>query len=228
MTKKILVGFLGLLIALTLGALANSTSTLPGIARAEQQAPHGGTGPEIAAPIQWIPFAANMKSVVTTDGVQRVRVHGRYYRRSDGSTRNETGPESGPMKVIYIKNIATKRAYLFQRDRWQSNPMQLDDRGYQPRKRRVDMRGLEQHAEALSGFLVYKYTDAGGVVAYQAPDLNFFALRTSYGDTTQEFYDIQLGEQTDDLFEPPRSVEVEEKTEFGGIIQGKPQAIQKR
>ena len=55
----------------------------------------------------------------------------------------------------------------------------------------------------------------------KAPDLNFFALRTSFKETTQEFYDVQLGEQPDDLFEPPVGAEVEQRTEFRGIISRK-------
>jgi hypothetical protein len=228
MTKTIVVGFVGLLLAHTCVVFANSASRPPVLARAQQQVPHGGIGPDVWSPSEWIPFSAWVRSVVTTDGVQRVGMQGRYYRRSDGSTRSETGPENGPIRVIDIKNIAAKRAYLFRNGRWQSNPMQLRDGGYRPRKQRVDMLGLERHAEAISGFLVYKYTDAGGVVSFQAPDLNFFKLRTSYQETTQEFYDIQPGEQPDHLFEPPQGADVEEKPEVRGIIQNRPPAAQQR
>ena len=221
MTKTILVGFVGLLLGLAVMVFASSPSSVPVLAKAEQQAPHGGIGPDIPSPNQWVPFVANARSVVTIDGVKRVRMEGRYYRRSDGSTRFETGPEKGPIKTIAIKNIATTRFYRFSKNHWQSNPMQLRDGGYLPAKRREDLRGMEKHAEALSGFLVYRYTDRGGLQSLQAPDLNFFALRTWNDDTTQEFFDVQLGEQADDLFEPPLGVNVEEKPEPWGIIQGK-------
>ena len=220
---KILAGSLGLTLGITLVALANSTSRVPVLSEshAEQTTPDGGVGSAIPAPTHWVPFTAHMRKSVAANGVQDVKVQGRYYRRSDGSTRSESGMVNGPIKVIDIKNIAQNRFYLFENERWQSYPMLLPAEGFRPLQRREDMKGLERHSEAVSSFLVYKHTDRGGVVSMKAPDLNFFALRTSFKETTQEFYDVQLGEQPDDLFEPPVGAEVEQRTEFRGIISRK-------
>lgn len=228
-SKKTLVGALGLLLGIALVAVSNSAS--PSIAatyQAQLATPAGGIGADIPSPTEWVPFVARARKVAVNDGVSRIEMAGRYYRRSDGSTRFETGPENGPIRVIHIKNVAHSRSYLLFGEQWQSNPMLLSEKGYQPKIRREDMRGLEKQAEAISGFLIYKFTDHGGVVAMQAPDLNFFALRTTFQNTTQEFYDVQLGEQPDDLFEPPSGATVEEKTEFRGIVSKRPPAPQQR
>ena len=222
-SKKMFVSALGLTLGLTFVVLANlaSSSHPTASVHAQQPATDGGSGPAIPAPTEWVPFSAHVKNVDTGSQEEFVRYYGKYHRRSDGSTRLETVSGNGLVKTVDIKNIAHNRNYVRIDGRWRSNPMALPDGGLKPLQRRVDMKGLEPHGEPVSGFLVYKFTDRGGVVSYKAPDLNFFGLRMVANKTVQDFYDVQIGEQSDDLFEPPAGVTVEVGTELSGIISRK-------
>ena len=65
---------------------------------------------------------------------------------------------------------------------------------------------------------MYKATTIGGVVKYQAPALNFFALVTEFADTRQEFFDIVLVEPASELFLPPPNASIEMRNELKGIV----------
>ena len=97
--------------------------------------------------------------------------------------------------------------------------MRLPAAGYRPGKRSLTVtRGIEPFDDAIQGFIVFKFTSPGGVVRFEAPALNFFALRTEFVDTKQEVYDITLRDQHPDTFLPPAGVPVEAHGEFRGIV----------
>lgn len=62
----------------------------------------------IRSPDYWVAFDATVRTV-SPRGV----VMGRYYQASDGSTRNESGPENGPIAVVSISNVAQNRHFEF-------------------------------------------------------------------------------------------------------------------
>jgi hypothetical protein len=169
----------------------------------------------IAAPTTWIPFDAPF-----TTSSQAGTVAGHFYRRSDGSTRTETGPENGPVKVISIKNISNSRYYTYLRGAWSSYHMRLPKEGFHPALRSLTKtEGLiPWPGEKIHGFELYRFSDRGGLERFQAPALNFFALRTVYEGTREEYFDIKVREQSPDLFLPPPGQPVDEKEELGGII----------
>jgi hypothetical protein len=219
-SRRVLSTSFGVVVGIAVAIFAGThrTNWIPSGVAAQQPVPDGGTGADILSPSDWVPFVAKVRSVSGEGANSHIRMEGLFYRGGDGSDRFESGPPSGPTKTITIHNISANRFYVFEQGRWTSNPMRLPPSGYHPRKRRVDMRGMEESSEMVSGYRVYKYTDRGGIVSLQAPDLNFFALRTSAQGTVQEFYDVQLGEQPADVFSPPLGAKIEERTEVKGII----------
>lgn len=97
--------------------------------------------------------------------------------------------------------------------------MRLPREGYRPALRSLTRaNGLAAWPEKIQGFEVYRMTQQSGLVRFQAPALNFFSLSTSFNGAYDEFYDINIREQPEELFFPPAGVPVEERQELGGII----------
>jgi hypothetical protein len=169
----------------------------------------------IPSPTEWVPFDASMRKVSPKEGT----MEGRYYRRSDGSTRFDTGPTINNIRVISISNVANSEHYELTKGTWKSYRMILPPEGYRPGARSFNItRGLEAWPEAVQGFEVVRLTTEDGLIRFQAPALNFFNLLTEFQGTRQEFFDVRLREQPRELFFPPRDVEVEKRPEYNGIV----------
>jgi hypothetical protein len=203
-------------VGIGVATFASSLRPLHGIR--SQQVPDGGLGSEIPSPGNWIPFSASLTKTDENYGAKRIAMEGRQYRRADGSDRLETGPAGGPIKVITIHNFTEGRFYVMMGGKWVSHPMMVPEGGYLPGKRRSDMKSISGPVQSLAGFAVYPFKDKTGVEALRAPDLNFFALRTSFDGTVQEFSDIQIGDQPDHLFVPPQGVTVAQSNEPAGFL----------
>jgi hypothetical protein len=183
-----------------------------------------GTVPLGDAPGQWVPFSARTTRVFNPE---RVFI-GTFYRASDGSTRSETGPPTGSVTSIAIKNMAEKLFYLWQPGRgWESHPMQLPWGKYihpVPEGTFSD-RPIAEQIEGVD--LIAMPPQSSGLVRYLAPQLNYFAVKilepcTTPGATGCGFWlsDIRIGEQPTELFRPPPGAQVVRRSEPGGIVGG--------
>jgi hypothetical protein len=202
--------FLALLVGVLMLNTRHGWSTIPRVEAGAQTAAVQRS--QIPSPPNWVAFSANWKRVGKAGTIV-----GRYYRASDGSTRLES--EDGSNIVISISNVATVRQYAFLLNKWVSYPMRLPPGGYRPSPRILGgTHGLEVSTDVIEGYPVYKMTTIGGVVRYQAPALNFFALVTEFADARQEFFDIVLDEPASELFLPPPNVSIEMRDELKGIV----------
>jgi len=156
-------------------------------------------------------------TAVKTSGV--ITIVGRFYRASDGSTREESGLPNGSINVISINNVSTSTHYAYVRSEWHRYPMKLPINGYHPGLRAVGKtNGLEESIEVIEGFQLYRLTGREGSVRYQAPGLNFFALRIESQDIHQEYSNVVIREQPREFFEPPDAAVVTPHDELRGII----------
>jgi hypothetical protein len=214
-----------LVIPLGLAAVVAFTyQTRIGSGRGAEASAHGAAGAEqagdvaILSPSYWVAFDASFRILK-----EPVNVAGRFFRSADGSTRVETGPEGGPPVVVSISNVASERHYEYDaetdRTRWRSYPMRLHPDGHHPKPRSLTRtKGLAPDTRTIEGFQVYAYTTRGKVVRYEAPALNFFALKTEFEDSRQEFFNLQLRDQPPVLFSPPLGASVEERDQLRGIV----------
>jgi hypothetical protein len=177
----------------------------------------------VPSPTEWIPFRSDFRQV---DGSGAVHV-GRFYRRSDGSTRSESGQSLGKWHTILIKNISTATYYTWYEERgWARQPMQLPKWGWRPGKRHFNTPGLTLVPQRVEGFTLLKVEHNGGAYDLQAPELNFFTVVRHWGDTVGSgttHSNIRVGEQPAELFEPPRDASVAAIGEPGGIVRKSPQ-----
>src|SRR5919197_4236876 len=119
----------------------------------------------IAQPTNWLPFTADVRRVDEKSGEVRV---GRFYRAADGSTRSETGPTLDAIDTIGIKNIASRKFYLWSQDRgwWTAQPMDLPQRGWRPTAR-VLTPNTSFIPDRVEGFDLVK-TVMGSRIVYEA------------------------------------------------------------
>jgi hypothetical protein len=191
--------------ALLVTIQAASWRQVAGTPRADQSVP---------APDHWVAFDA----IVRTIGPRGVTV-GKFYRGSDGSTRNDSGPEDNPSRIVSISNVSLITHYEGIDGTWKSYPMKLPAGDYRPGLRSLTRtHGLEASTLKILGFTVYRLESTGGVVRYQAPDLNFFALVTEFQDTRQECSDVVIRDQPAAVFMPPPGVVVEPQSQYRGIV----------
>src|SRR6476646_1012420 len=117
--KRIWATLAGLTLGICAAVSTGMYRTAPGIVRAQtQHVPAGGVGADIPAPPEWVPFVADVRATDTIDGVSNVRMEGKHDRRSDGSTRLETGPPGGPIKVVSIRNVTANRYFSLLKEHW--------------------------------------------------------------------------------------------------------------
>jgi hypothetical protein len=179
-----------------------------------QATAQAGRPQAIPAPTDWVAFDASMRKR-SKEGP----VFGRYYRRSDGSTRWDTGPAENDMRVISISNVSNSEHYEYARGTWKSYRMILPPGGYRPKRRSFQTtKGLEPWSTRIQGFEVIRQSTNSELVRYVAPALNFFALLSELDDTRQEFFDVRVREQPSQLFSPARDAKVVMQTEYRGIV----------
>lgn len=178
----------------------------------------------IPQPDGWVPFSADV-AVTMPDGALGT---GRFFRASNGSTREEGG---GPDHFgIAIHNIPRALYYEFNqgatdrrnagRGTWTARPMQLPARGWKPQRFHEGIPGLTRSPETIEGLMVYREELSDGTTLLRAPALNFFPLITSGGPLGRKriYSNLQFGEPPQDLFEPPAGAVVIRLAEPGGIV----------
>lgn len=185
----------------------------------------------IDAPQKWIPFEATVS--ILHPGSRAIA--GRFYRKSDGSTRIETGPAETTERLIAIQNVTNSRYYTRnKRAEWNVQPMILPPQGWKPIRYRKDMPGLfpyrgkidltqsKLNVNAEDGDLAYQ-TAGPGEVQLVIPRLNMFTiLRQRVDGGRVEFSEFVFKDPNADLFLPPSGVKVNVIDEPGGIRPGKP------
>lgn len=177
-----------------------------------------------AKPGRWVPFRANIKRVFDPESV----FVGRFYRASDGSTRSETGPSIAEINIVGIKNMSEGVFYLWlPTSGWESHPMELPHGKYfQPRLDSGVSAEATRVDDQIEGIdLIKGPTDRHGITEYQAPRLNYFALRTTIPCKTAQrtgcgkwYSEVHIDEQPPELFKPPVGVAVLKRSEPGGIV----------
>jgi hypothetical protein len=178
----------------------------------------------IPQPDGWVPFSADV-AITEPDGSVST---GRFFRASDGSTREEG--RGADYAGIAIHNIPRAIYYEFTqgatdkrnggRGSWTARPMQLPARGWKPERFHEDTPGLTPISETVEGLTVYREERPDGTVLLRAPALNFFALVSEGGPLRRKrvYSNIEFGEPPRDLFEPPPGAHIIQLTEPGGII----------
>jgi hypothetical protein len=155
-------------------------------------------------PSTWTPFSAAL--TITAPGG---KVTGHYWRRSDGSWRDEQVHEDGTT-YISICNIADAKGYFhYSRGTgWFSRPMILPAEGFLP-KRPAIAEQLE-HVDPIEGLEVYKHIDPQGLVTYEAQQLNFMPIITLdvRNGVQRVLSNIAVEEQSDVMFRPPAGAPV--------------------
>lgn len=173
---------------------------------------------EIPSPDYWVAFAAELLREIPgrTDGVA-----GKYYRASDGSSREETWPRDNPSRtIIEIRNISTSSYYLkLPSGQWEKHPMHLPGRGWNPTKMRIGTHGLASAPVVMDTVSVYRLVGSD-VITFRAPALNFFPVVTvnPATGTRQRYFNFEQGEPDPMLFFPPPEAEVVESSEPMGIV----------
>jgi hypothetical protein len=162
----------------------------------------------------WVPFAATYRA---TDH-RGASYEGRFWRSSNGSQRLEV--VRGPLTYVQIVNVPRG---LFWRcvgaacaeGRWTEQRMVLPPEGYRPG--RLQPRGARQ--SRIGPWQVVERRSGRGLVAFEAPELNYFAIRTTWGDGGETVYDdIVPGEPDAALFELPPGARVKRLPQPGGIV----------
>ena len=177
-------------------------------------------GDVVDEPVDWVPFQAK----VTISHPGTPSAHGRYFRKSDGSERLETGPSEADIKVIMIRNVSEGSLYLFGSEGWTREPFNPVNNGrpIQWRKglpnwvmhpyRLALRRGESGSLTADRGLTAYRVTTGQGVVTYKVPELNLFDVVRQRPDGRYEIYsDIELVEPSPDLFDPPVGAAVQDR-----------------
>ncbi len=82
---------------------------------------------------------------------------------------------------------------------------------------------MSNERSTIESVAVVKQTTASGVVAWLAPDLNFFTLQTISNPvtgTTERYFNIRTEAPPAELLIPPVDAAVVYLTEPGGIVRG--------
>lgn len=162
----------------------------------------------------WAPFTAAYRAV----DEHGATYEGRFWRASNGSRRLEV--VRGPLTYVQIVNVPR---VLFWRcagtaceeGRWTEQRMVLPPGGYRPG--RLQPRGVPE--SRIGPWRVVEARSGRGVVAFEAPDLDYFAIRTVWPEGGQTVYeDIVPGEPDPALFELPPGARVKRLPRPGGIV----------
>lgn len=167
----------------------------------------------IPQPQGWVAFVSDLR--IVTPG--QPEASGRFYRRSDGSTRSDIARPNGV--TVMINNVATQLHYKsVSAGEWQSQPMVLPPTGYVPTLARADNPQLVLQPELMEGLEVYK-ASSGKDVSYRTAELNMFAIRIerSNGGLIQH-RNIKLIEPDGALFTPPKGDSTKHVDKPGGIV----------
>lgn len=164
----------------------------------------------------WVPFAATYRA---TDP-RGASYQGRFWRASNGSRRLEV--VRGPLTYVQIVNVP--RAVFWRcvaaacaEGRWTEQPMVLPPDGYRPG--RLQPRGFSR--SRIGPWQVVERHSGRGLVAFEAPELDYFPIRTTWSEGGQTVYDdIVTGEPDPALFELPPGATVRRLPQPGGIVFG--------
>jgi hypothetical protein len=139
------------------------------------------------------------------------KIVGWYHRASDGSTREESNLDGPANPVVFITNVARRLQFALENRVWTSYPMYLPPGGLNPDASRRDPRYYAA-AKPVGGFDVVRFVNPQGIVLFQAPQLNYFAVRSEKPNGgREEFSAIEVREQPTELFEPPPGASVQSR-----------------
>jgi hypothetical protein len=178
----------------------------------------------VQAAEKFVPFSAETQIVTETGAI----IVGRFYRRSDGSTRSETGKALDAPSTIFINNYGSRSSYMWTKGSWIAYPI---GHPVVPRPWHPDEKSLARMLpvqESVDGLALLRKNNPGspeGGYELVAPRLNFYAVvvRTC-SDTpapedkclTNRKFNIQIGEPPSELFEPGEGEAVaKSSTPFG-------------
>ncbi len=153
---------------------------------------------------RWVAFDATFAR--TEPGVRKVV--GFFHRDADGSTREDSNIDGPSRPAVFIMNVARRLDYTYENGVWSSYPLNLPPQGVRPDS---VARNARQYAPAkpIEGWTVVRFVNPQGIVQFQAPTLNYFALRTERPNGGREvFSNITIREQPADLFLPPPTAAV--------------------
>ena len=153
---------------------------------------------------RWVAFDANF--VRTEPGMRKVV--GFFHRDADGSTREDSNIDGPSRPAVFIMNVARRLDYTYENGVWSSYPLNLPPQGVRPD---TVARNARQYvpAKPIDGMNVVRFVNPQGIVQFQAPTLNYFALRTERLNGGREvFSNINIREQPADLFLPPPTAAV--------------------
>jgi hypothetical protein len=177
----------------------------------------------IDQPSNWVAFSAQSER---TNEVGEV-FSGRYYQARDGSTRAENGSSLNEVSSVIIKNVPRVKFYRWRvGEGWTEQPMQLPPNGWHPRPTWASL--FTNTTEMLEGFRLVK-RELPNMLVLLAPDLNLFPVIERRMDCTagvpcgSRLFNIKLGDQPAELFEPPSDAAVTPLSAPGGIIRRPPQ-----
>jgi len=176
----------------------------------------------VFGPEKWVPFSA----IATNVHGSGPTVVGKFYRASDGSIRSESGPSFADVNIIGIENVSERTFYWWHASRgWESHPMDLPPSGWQPLRKRSFNVLNDLTTDRIEGFDVMGTTDRHHITTYEAPQLNFFRLRTVVPcpDSMQTgcgiwLSEISIAEQPSEYFRPPLGERIVQRSEPGGIV----------
>lgn len=166
---------------------------------------------EIAQPKERVAFSANVTK--TYPKVGRI-FSGRFYRDTDGSTREDGILRYGDKadEIVAIANFSARAIYVYRpQDGWSSTDLEV---GPEPlvrhRVARPGVTGLLPDREPWAGLRVYRRILANGDLELVAPDLNFFPVMMQGGVSGErvEYSNIKVGPVARELFHPPSDAAV--------------------
>lgn len=185
----------GLLLSAVCGYLTFGT--------AAQLATTASQSHDVAAPSHWVPFSADVE---ITRPTASARLTGRFFRSSNGSSRQEF-LESAPL--VTIMNVGMNTYFELRRGQWCRHPMGVGPKGYHPLKMREENATLGKRPIQFESLVVRELRNPR-TIELIAPELNFFAVTTEgvpSGAKTR-YHNIVKGEPDPSLFEPPPAADV--------------------
>ena len=165
---------------------------------------HASVQTEYLGRTQWVPFVADIRS--TEHGLE---TYARHYQNSRGSTRIEGFGPDKVERAITIHNLDLKVHYFGSPvGTWAMLPMdRIRDK---PPRMKTNTRGLSTSPDAPRlGYTVFSYVTRSGQRSLLAPDLNLFRMLVEdLGGSKEEVTKVERGEQPDELFLPPKGVQL--------------------
>ncbi len=162
----------------------------------------------------WVPFAATYRAV----DERGFTYEGRFWRASNGSRRLEVA--RGPLTYVEIVNVS--RALFWRcvsaactEGRWTEQRMMLPPDGYRPGR----LQPRDARESRIGPWRVVETRSGRGAVFFEAPDLDYFPIRTIWSAGGETVYDdIVLEEPDPALFELPPGARVRRLPQPGGIV----------